>query len=72
MFGINAVTSQAAVGGSVILLDRLPPQPAEILNLCRSHKVSLMALPPLILSQLKAHLEVTHDYEPLQKIKLIQ
>ncbi|ORY94131.1 hypothetical protein BCR43DRAFT_477660 [Syncephalastrum racemosum] len=71
MFGINAVTSQAAVGGSIILLERLPPQPAEVLSLCRSHKVSLMALPPVILSQLKAHLEATHDYEPLQKIKLI-
>ncbi|ORZ03621.1 hypothetical protein BCR43DRAFT_413929, partial [Syncephalastrum racemosum] len=70
-FGFYCCFGQITFGASCIVLKDLPPQPHEILTICRQLRVSLMMLPPLILGQLKKHLDMTKDFAPLANIKYV-
>lgn len=71
LFGAYNVLSQAIVGGSSVILDRLPPQPREITSICDKLNVTLMAAPPLVLDQLASYIQTTNETSALQRIKYI-
>ncbi|ORZ00285.1 hypothetical protein BCR43DRAFT_540226 [Syncephalastrum racemosum] len=71
LFGAYNVFSQAVAGGSSVILDRLPPQPREIITICAKLRVTLMAAPPLVLDQLANYVQDTNEISALQRLKYI-
>jgi thioester reductase-like protein len=64
-----ACFTMANTGGCVVLLERLPPSPEDIIQAINKNNVTIMFTPPLILEQMIPYIKDKNDYSIAKHLK---
>ncbi|CAO3642661.1 unnamed protein product [Cunninghamella blakesleeana] len=71
VFGVFSAFIMAAVGGSIVFLNKLPPSNEEIFQALIENQCTMMCTPALILEQAIPYIRRTDNFTALQKLKCI-